>query len=213
MPIARSLVTNYSTGDLSRDKCTNVVYHSIGTGLIDPAVDWTNHANEVLQAFVGGTDDTGFLAYNDRIVEVRTYDMADAEPRPEKSFVSVDNTSSGVQHGPPELAAVLSFYAGRNIPGLRSHIFIGPLKMSYIGEGGAGGRPHSDVMTMVLGLGNALYNIGGSNVGHVIRNPKATKSGHAAGDTHKVTEYSVSDSWGSVHSRNLRPTTRVTHTP
>ena len=213
MSVIRSLVTNYIAGAIPRDRCTNVVYHSNSTGFPNPSVDWTNHANEVLQAFIGGTDDTTFDLYSGRVVEVRCYDMADATPRPEKAFVSHDGSPQLEFMGPAEIAVVLSFFAGRNIPGLRSHIFLGPLTMSNIGSqqaGLSGERPGTSLRTRALALGAGLFNVGGGNVSHVIRHPAATKSGHAAGSVDVVTDYWVGDAWGAVHSRNLRTSTRAT---
>jgi hypothetical protein len=213
MSIIRSLVTHYKPGALPRDKFTNVVYHSDVEIPVVTSTDWTNHATEVLQAFTGGTDDAYFTYYKDRIVEVRCYDMADSEPRAEKAFVSADLSSGAGPWAPPELAVVLSFFADRNIAGLRSHIFIGPLPVGAISAGGSAERPPDALINNVLTLGAALWNVGGANISHVIRHPKLTKSGHAAGSTNAVTDYSVANAWGAVHSRNLRPTMRATHHP
>ena len=209
MTVVRSLITNYQLGDLPRDKVSNTVYHEVDDGGINPAVDYQSHAAEVLAAFVGGVDDPAFRLYQHRFVEVRCYDMADAKPRAEKAFATTAAPSSVQTLFPTELAVVLSFYCTRNIAGLRSHIFLGPLPTAFWAAGQDNTRPNSDLVTNVLALGNALFNIGGENVKHVLRHPAATKSGHAAGSTDVVSDYNVADSWGIVHSRNLRLTQRT----
>lgn len=212
MALVRSLITTWFTGDVSRDYCSHTVYHTIGTGGILPDADYQNHANEILAAFRGGTDDATFISYQGRNVEVRVYDMADAEPRPEKAVAQSLNTGQPL-NGPGELAVVLSYICGRNIPGSRGRLFLGPFTFTAQGEGSPSKRPADTLRAMCLTVGHALFNIGGENVAHVLYHPKLTKSGHAAGSTQVVTSYNVADSWGIMHSRGLRPTNRLTLTP
>lgn len=228
MGLVRSLITTYFAGGISRDNCTNTVYHTVGWDMLALAgTDWQNHATEILALFNGTMPSrTGFALYKDRHIEVRCYDMSDAEPRPEKAFAT--NAHTGAEFGndsPTELAAVLSYYAGRNIPGLRGRLYIGPLQESLITTGG---RKVSDtVRNMVIELGHGLFDIGGENVAHVLHHQGIktsakgvspatygpTKSGHAPGSTSVITDYSVSDAWGVQRRRGLRPTSRVTLHP
>jgi hypothetical protein len=211
MTLVRSLITHFFTGDVSRDYCSHTCYHTIGTGGILPSADYQNHATEILAAFRGGTDDAAFTSYQGRNVQVRVYDMADAEPRPERGYAESMNTGQPA-NGPTELSVVLSCIAGRNIPGSRGRLFIGPFTWTVAGESLAK-RPGDPLRTMVLSIGHALFNIGGENVAHVLYHPKANKSGAAAHSTQVITSYNVADAWGVVHSRGQRPTNRMTLTP
>jgi hypothetical protein len=196
MALLRSLVTSFMTGDISRDYVTNTVYHTVGLGVLT-GPDYDNHAQEILDAFKGAAPDV-FPVYQARNVDVKVYDMADAEPRPERSHKSATGNEGHVT--PAELAVTLSYYADRNIQGSRGRIFIGPVHIADINY-----RPTDTVRAGVLKLGDALFNIGGENVAHVLYHPKTTPE-HAAGSTSVINHYRVSDSWGVVHRRGQRPT-------
>ena len=215
MALVRSLITTYFAGDLSRDKCSHTVYHTIGTlPIIGTAPSYQSHADEVLAAFVGGTDDATFTSYVGRNVEVRCYDMADDRPRAEKAYAAHAPTGTGATaNGPTELAVVLSFWCGRNITGLRGRLFMGPFSFETTTDGTPGKAPAGPLMASVLTVGHALFNIGGENVAHVLFHPKDTKSGHAKGSSSVVSHYSVPNSWGVVHSRAQRPTARLDLAP
>ena len=219
--LIRSIITSYQAGDVARDYVTNTVYHHDSGGALYVGTDWTNHATEIMNLFCGlDTGYAGFTLYNNRTVEVRCYDMADAEPRPEKAFVSHDGGVNDM--GPAELGLVLSYYAGRNIVGLRGRLFIGPMGMP--GAGVANWftrRPTTDMIGRIVTLGHGLFDIGGENISHVLHHQGLitsakgerpttygpTKTGHAPGTYDTVTDYRCADTWGVVHKRGLRPTT------
>lgn len=225
MALCRSIITNYFDGDVPRDYSTNTVYHDIGGEI--PLMggggpDFQNHANELLAAFTGGSDSPDFGFYKGRHVEVRCYDMADPIrtaggdkiTRPERGYAAYTGNTGDTPQLATELALVLSFYGDRNIAGLRGRLFVGPITAGGAHtEGYLRYRPSDPQRVGVLSLGHALWNIGGSNVHHVIYHPKATKSGHAAGTYDIVHHYNVADSWGVIHSRGRRATSRMALTP
>jgi hypothetical protein len=201
MPLLRSLISTSFTGGVSRDTVTNTVYHTVGTvGGVLTGPDYQNHSDEILAAFDGSASDV-FNGYADRNVDVRVYDMADALPRPERA--SSQMMRGGSLHSPPGLATVLSFYTARNIVGSRGRLFIGPIQTEAVGA-----RPSDAVQNQVLNLGKALFNIGGENVAHVLYHPKAVP-GHAAGSTDVINHYYVTDAFGYIHSRGVRPDSRI----
>jgi len=205
MALLRSLVTTFFDNAVTRDYVTNTVYHTVGQGLggLDP-VDAQNHANEIRDAF-SGTGSPAFTMYTDRHVQVRVYDMADAEPRPEIAYAEkiVAGSHSGA---PSELAVVLSYYTDRNIVGRRGRLFLGPLN----GNQNVTWRVGDTLQQDAIHLGNLLFNIGGENVAHVLYHAKANHHGAAAGSSNVINHYWVGNSWGIVHSRGERVTSRVT---
>jgi len=191
--------------DLPRDYITNTVYHSVGTVPFIADTDWQNHADQVLAAYCGGVDDPDFTMLNAQCgIEVKVYDMGDAVPRPVKA-VSVNELwltgSDPANSGPPQVAVCLSYFAGRNLKHLRGHIYIGPINKSDCGR-----RPASGLRGVILDLGHALWNVGGTNVTHVLYRPTTH-------DTADITDYWVGDSWSVQRRRALKPTARVTAHP
>src|SRR5450755_3232613 len=163
MPTVRSLVTSFITGDVPRDYCSNTVHHTIADGVVWNDPDYQNHATEVLSAFTGGaSDDPDFVTLAARNVQVRVYDLDDPEPRPERGYAAHVN-NGGQKIAPSELAVVLSYYCGRNIPGKRGRLFIGPWAGNLSGEFFQY-RPTDPMRTSVLHLGHALFAVGGENV-------------------------------------------------
>jgi hypothetical protein len=208
MPLIRSLVTSYYDGALPKDYYTNTVYHQNDSVPLFADVDWNNHCQQVLDCFTGNS--AGYPLFSEwgssRHVEVRCYDMADAEPRPEKAFKAAF-TESAANDGPPELCVVLSFVAGRNIPGKRGRIYIGPWQ-----NGDAKLRPSDSICAAVLQLGHSLFDVGGENVSHQLYRARASAGG-TAGSHDVISEYSVANAWGVQRSRGLRASSRVTVTP
>jgi len=194
MPTLRSLVTNHCVDDIPSDYDTNTVYHTVGSvgGGILP-VDAQNHADEILAAF------KAFPAYGARILKVSVYDMADAKPRPVLATAVFNPSSPDHQStlGPRQVAVVLSFYADRNLPRQRGHIYLGPFGP---GEGIGALRP-GGIVGDAITLGDALFNIGGENVAHVVYSPTGNT-------THVVKNYWCDDSWDTQRRRKSLPTSR-----
>ena len=64
-----------------------------------------------------------------------------------------------------------------------------------------------------LELGEALYDVGGSVVDHVIFHPKSTKSGFSAGATTAVDTNHVSNEWATIRRRAIRATSKISNSP
>lgn len=203
MPHVVSQVTcqNFS-GEVPADAGVNVVHHTIDDSGFNPSVDYQNHANEVrdLFSFIKTGPGSTFDLYKGKWVTVKVYDMADPKPRPERAVATHTPTTpnSEIAYGPRQVALVLSFYAGRNLPSFRGRIYVGPMTAGNQNSL----RPTSINMNEVLDLGHGLFDLGGENVAHVVYSPT-----HLA--THVVTDYWVDDSWDTMRSRLEKPTTRV----
>jgi|SRR5664279_4355362 len=224
MTLVRSLFSAILPGDPPADAITHVVYHTVDTGGVLPAVDYASHATEVLAAFNGGTDDSSFQNYTRWNTEVRCYDMADNEPRPVLGSARTDASMPKTRDalGPEQVALCLAFYAGRNITGSRSRLFIGGWNKVDMTE-----RPTTGILGTLLDLGHALHKVGGTNVAMVIRTtgiPGAhakgtrptygpTKSGHAANSTQEVTDFWVDNRWDTVKKRLRKADARQTLHP
>lgn len=201
MPLARAEVTMSKSGDVPRDWCTNTVYHTIGTGLLDPTADWQNHANELAGVFSGFSGTHGdFSLYGHNDVTVKVYDMADAEPRAPKAIATQNPISppDPSSEGPSQVAICLAYFCGRNLKHLRGRIFLGPLLASDIN----GYRPMDATLAQALVLAHNLFDIGGENVAHVLYRPKTH-------DTAVVTDYWAEDAWHIQRRRGRRSTKRV----
>jgi hypothetical protein len=199
MAIARCEVSIHAADDIPRDFAVNTVYHNITDIDILSDTDWTNHANEVRDAFTGAdSDDEDFTLFNGRVVEVKAYDMADAKPRPVKAHVI---TTPGIaiaaaDLGPRQVALCLSYYAARNLPTTRGRLFLGPINSPTP-------VPGSGLMGLVLNLGHALFNIGGANVHWQQRSEKT-------GVTSTITNWWVDNRWDTQRRRLVKATSRVT---
>lgn len=207
MPLVRAEVTTQCSDSIPADFCTNVVYHQIDTvGFGVLPVDWDNHADEILGCFNGTTGATPFFGYSDRRINVKLYDMADALPRAEKSnrtWTSAGITTEsalGIRQG----AVVLSYFAGRNLPSLRGHIYLGPFGGAEL----AHLRPQPTLLAQVLGLGQALFDVGGANVSHEVFSVWHNKVKRAEPIHTTVTDYWVDNSWDVQRRRKTKATAR-----
>lgn len=219
MTVIRSQVTNYGFGAVPADYIVNDVYHTVDEGIVFGDADYDNHATQVRDCFSGhaaGYPD--FVLLQGRIIEVKCYDMADAEPRPvraHKTYNSSPNTDTS--DAPHQIALVLSYYPGRNIMGQRGRIYVGPWPNGLVAN-----RPTTGQMDQLLSLGHSLFDVGGENVAHVLRHTGlqtsakgvspatygVTKSGHAPGSTQPITNYWVDNSWDVIRARQPKATAR-----
>jgi hypothetical protein len=205
MTLVRAEVTHRASDDIPADYCTNTVYHEVDSGIVWGGPDYQNHANELRDAFSGSTAETAaFSMYSDRHIEVRVYDMADAKPRPIKATSDyVPNTpASADDFGPSQVALVLAYYADRNIPSHRGHIYIGPWRVSQTGLY----APSQADMDGLLALGHGLFDIGGENVAHVVYSTK-----HA--NTQVIKTYWCDNRWDTQRRRLPKASSRVTLSP
>jgi hypothetical protein len=189
--------------DVPRDFAVNVVYHTIGDGLFDPAVDYQNHANEMSQLFNGSATGSGstFKFYSHTQVTVKVYNMADAKPRPIRATsVAGSSTITAANHLPRVLAITLSYYATVNTPSKRGRIFIGPFNLTD--EPSLGPSIGSSDQGKIVDLGHGLFDIGGENVAHVVYSEKLATSA-------VVTDYWCNDVWDVMHSREQKEASRT----
>jgi hypothetical protein len=197
VPTIRSDVINHAAGDVPADFAINVVYHNNTdiTGVLD--VGWQSHADEIRDAFTGADpDDPSFALYNSRVVEVKCYDLADAEPRPVRahSIFNPGTPAAPDEIGPRQVALCLSYYAGRNLPATRGRIYVGPINAPPP-------VPNTGVMNEVMALGNALFNIGGANV-HWQQHSEKT------GVSSTITDIWVDNRWDTQRRRLVKATAR-----
>ena len=206
MSVVRSQVTvQVRSGDPLKDYTVNVVHHTIDTGIVWGDPDYQNHANQVRDAFVNGHASDGFPVfgvYTNRVVTVKVYALADAEPRPVKAIsVHTPAVMESAQLGPRSIALCLSFYSDRNLPSTRGRIYIGPWLNSAMGE-----VPAVNFQQELLNLGHALFDVGGENVSHTVWSPT-----HQS--TSVVKHYWCNDVWDVVHSRLPKELHREQYAP
>lgn len=228
MAIVRSEVSNYGSDTLPRDMVVNVVYHDVASTIFTDwsGPDWENHASQVAACFTGDSDrDPTFSIFRQRYVRVRCYDMADPEPRAPMAdhlYTPSGGADPDSAFGVRQVALCLSFFPGRNLAGQRGRIYVGPYHPVDLTA-----RPAAPLMTMVLNLGWALFDVGGENVHHVLHHQGivtghdtdgkpiygTTQSGHTPGSTQVITDYWVDDSWDIIRRRKARPSSRLTKHP
>lgn len=210
MPIVESQITHHLIADTSKDWFTHSVFHDISDSGFDPAVDYQNHADEIRKLFAG-QDPTyptagGFTA--GRQIRVTVYNLADAKPRPEKAVstfapASEDPSTGYIAH---QVALRISWYAGRNLKGLRGGIYLGPMSTSS----SLNARPTSTAQATALAVGHGLFDIGGENVQHVLYSEHgAPSAGIAAGGHSVLTDYWCDNAFDTIRRRKQAGTSRV----
>lgn len=205
MPVLRTEVIIEAAGMAPADFATNTLYYQNDSagGLLP--VDYTNHAQEVCDAYSGQWNQK--LAY-----VVNVYDMTDAEPRPIRGsarYTPTGGTDPVSNYGPPQVAIVIAFYADRNIVGRRAHIYLGPWPTAAMTHTFG----PTERQALLDGFVNALWNVGGANVYHVVYHTKDGMHGQVAGSSEAVTDYWIDDRWDTQRRRCPKPTTRSTLHP
>jgi hypothetical protein len=205
MALIRSQVIVNTTDGAPIDATVHDVYHLEG-GILDIIVggfDWDGHAGNVASAFHNDApmaNVTNFDIYNQRVVEVKCYDMADAKPRPVHGHaihspgVNVDHKT---QLAPGQVALCLSFYAGRNLPHQRGRLYIGPFR----GDFGLTSPVDVGFRTKLLNLGQKLHDIGAANLNWAVY----SRTMNAA---NIISDAWVDDSWDVQRRRKRDATTR-----
>lgn len=171
------------------DWMSNTLYFNVSGSIDDP--DYQDLANQVRDVYKATTWCSGMK------IEVRAYDMADAKPRPERAFSTVQNTGT-IRTGPHQVAVALSYYADRNLPRQRGRIFTGPWSSTsdLLDSGGMG---------FLITFGQALAGVGGLNVDWSLYSP--TNGTHT-----RISNIWVDNSWDVIRSRKLPATARQTAT-
>lgn len=188
MPLVRMIVSvRDSVATPQKESVVNTIYLNVSGSVDDPdyaalAQDlWTTWS--IRQWAVG------------RYIDVRAYDMRDAEPRPQRARVA--NVASGTRvDSVGQVALCLSYYADRNLPRQRGRLYLGPW-------GGLNPRPSTQQMNQALGLADGLADLGGLNVDWSLWSP--TTQQHT-----RINHAWVDDSWDIIRSRKLPGTSRVT---
>lgn len=190
MALIRMIVGWKRASDPPRDICTNTLYFEHQGDLIDP-VDWQDLTDDVWTVYQDTAPVSGMT------LDVRSYDMGDAEPRPIKAQKTGAITGT-VADGDREVALCLSYYGERNLPRQRGRIYLGPWSASRLKE-----RPETVVQQMLISLGQGLAGIGGENVSWRVYSP-------TSGEHHHIRHIWVNNEWDVLRSRGLRETARVT---
>lgn len=187
MPLVRMIVSCRATAATpSRDAFVNTLYFNV-SGSVDPP----NYQNLVGDLF---TLWSANLWAKGSYLDIRAYDMGDAEPRPVKATVkaAVPGTRPS---GPPQVALALSYFADRNLPGMRGRIFIGPWQ-----------APQELATTTqqdsLITLGQGLAGIGGLNVDWSLYSPTRD-------DATRISNIWVDNSWDIIRGRKIRGTARA----
>jgi hypothetical protein len=198
------VVRTVKLGDTPKDYCVNNVYHTIGGSFPDPTIDYQNHANEIRDAFAGLASPGGsFQLYSNSGILVKVYAQEEPRPRLPKAQATYTPTNwASYAMGPRDVQCCLSFYhSNPSVKSERGRIYIGPWPAARLSE-------HVDPLdlNMLLDLGNALFNIGGENVAHVVYSPTHNK-------TSVVQHYWCNNQWDTIRSRDVKETNRVTLAP
>lgn len=191
MPFGRFIISARPIADLdSKNAIVNTIYFNISNDPITPT-DWQNLVNDLYVVWANKSWAGG------QTIDIRAYDMGDAEPRPQKAR-KVGNTTGAIKDGPPQVALALSYYADRNLPRHRGRIFIGPWA-------NPARAPTSTQQNEVLSLAQGFADLGGVNVDWSLWSPTTqehTRINHAWCD----------NSWDIIRSRKLKGSSRVTWT-
>jgi hypothetical protein len=189
MPLVRMIVGWRPAVSKPEDVCTNTLYFNVSGSIEDPA--YQDLADDVRDVYAGHGWTAGTT------IEVRAYDMGDAQPRPERAFSTVVRGNVRASTA-SQVAVCLSYYADRNLPRQRGRVYIGPLPNSEAYVPAA-------VRTELIAFGQELAGIGGLNVDWSVYSP-------TTGDATRISNIWVDDSWDIVRSRKLDATARTTAT-
>lgn len=192
MPIYRAQVAVAADTVFPRDRTVNTLCFNdqgVGTDADGLAADLA----AVMETwYVGGHE-----------IDVRLYDMADAEPREIKGQAIINPGGAPASLAPREVALCLSFYSERNLPRSRGRIYLGVATASRpLGDV----RPPATTRTAALALADGFASLGGADVDWCVYS-----SSDAAAKP--VTNAWVDDEWDTMRSRGLRSTTRSSSTP
>lgn len=198
----RALVITRGPSDLPVDHITNTLYFDTDSPFtwIDEAIEGVNEtelAVDLRNIFrARNFHNTGHG------VEVKMYDMSDAEPRRVRGHANwaVGNGNQDGAGGPREVACCLSFRGEANNARSRGRIYVGPYPSAQMGQ-----RPSAGVRDNLMTLATAIGNLGGVNIDWCVRS--------VTGNTMSPVKFAwADDEWDTVRSRGLKATTRSTAT-
>lgn len=181
MPFTRwQISSRYDVGTPARYAFLNTIYFNVSP--VDPLdpIDWDSLGNDLWDVWRVKPWSLG------RYLDIRGYDMGDAEPREHHYYKAGQNTGARVD-GPGQIALCLSYFADRNLPRHRGRIYLGPWTTS-------GSQASDTQTTAAIGLAGDLAGLGGPNVDWSLWSP--TTQEHT-----RITDAWVDDSWDVVRSR------------
>ena len=205
--VCRSEVTLFFSGDVPKDYITNTLYFTRVDGATMSTGDFAAIATALKNLYSGAAvGSTTNLYLSGLHNNVNCYLMSDPEPRQVRGNATFTPSSPAARSGfgPPQVAMCLSCYAGRNIVGSRSRLYIGP-----IGQADCTERPSSTLQNAVLSYAHGFFRLGGTTYAHIIYHLKNTKSGHSAGSFDLVTDYWVGNEFVTQRRRGDLPTSRI----
>jgi hypothetical protein len=190
MPFARAIVASRpSAMSPGKDAIVNTLYFNISSLGPDPGADWNDLCSDLYDTWAIRQWAVGSY------LDVRLYDMADAEPRAPKAR-RTGNVEGTRPAGVPQVALALSYYADRNLPRQRGRIFLGPWSTGSE-------RPTIQQQNGALSLCSGLADLGGVNVDWSLWSP--TTQTHT-----RISNAWVDNSWDIIRSRKIVGTSRVT---
>lgn len=181
MPLTRWIISsNDSPAAPAKDAIVNTLYFNVSFDGGDP-VDYESLGDDLMDIWSGAWAPG-------RRIDIRGYDMADPEPRPQKYQRTVDQPGTNPA-GPHQVALCLSYFADRNIAGRRGRIYLGP----WSAPGVNATATNTD---KVINLAGSLAGLGGLNVDWSIYSP--TKN-----EAYRINQAWCDDSWDIIRSRKL----------
>lgn len=181
MPLTRWIMSSKDAESTpARDAVVNTLYFNVSGSFDEPG--YKSLGDDLFTLWAAKPWATG------RFLDLRAYDMGDAEPRPQK-YIRRQQAAGDKTLGVRQAALCLSYYADRNLPRQRGRLFLGPWTTGNIN----GTSQQTDA---VIGLASDLAGLGGLNVDWSLWSPTnntATRINHAW----------VDDSWDIIRSRKL----------
>ena len=146
MPNYRAQVIFQGRTGIPEDRFVNT-YHFSGVGTISTDGATIQNRLQALYTTDGGTPShsivEGMSPFCDNTMEIRIYDLADAEPRvPLVEEIAVTHGTVGAVQLPEEVAICVSFMAAPpRTPRRRGRVFLGPLTSAWQNAPGATATP------------------------------------------------------------------------
>lgn len=207
MPRYTALVSLQNTSGLPEDWCTNTL-HFDDHNLTGEGSSPDTLASDLADIYVAQWTLWGSSSFNQ--VDVRFYDLEDAQPRPIKGQATKPLVGKG-SGGPREVALCLSFYSERNLPRKRGRIYCGPFA-SIVSNGEVPSQ--TSIMAPLLDMADGFAGLGGIDVDWCVYSPTdaALAGGDVGAGMHPVTDAWVDDAWDTVRSRGKKASQRSTRT-
>lgn len=186
----RALVAWRHPGHLAADLASNTLYFQ-KEQIVSPG-DYDQVAEDIWELY----SQLSWIA--GAWLDVRMYNMEDAEPRPIRGQKTATVGGSYTAKAPREVALCLSYHGDRNLPSQRGRIYAGPFNPTGMND-----RPTNGHQMELIGLGQGLAGIGGEDISWRVRSVKT-------GEYHHIRQIWVNNEWDTMRSRGLKATARET---